>query len=63
MDTRSFYGRKRNATYRMAGGAEGESDEEVAVDSDSEYLPEEQSLAQENDLAEEEDNCPGNDVL
>ena len=45
MDTRSFYGRKRNVTYRLAGGEERESDEEVAFGSDSEYLLEVQSLA------------------
>ena len=46
MDTRSFYGRKRNVTYRLAGGEErGSDEEEVAFDSDSEYLPEVQPLA------------------
>ena len=41
MDTQAFYGRKRkNVTVRMAGGDEGENDEEVVEDSDSEYTPE-----------------------
>ena len=57
MDTRSFYGRKRNVTYRLAG-EQGESDEEIAIDCDSEYLPEVQPLAEEIDSAKE-GNCPG----
>ena len=62
MDTRSFHGRKRNVTYRLACSEVGKSDEEVAIDSGSEYLPEVQPMAEESDSAEE-DNCPGeNDI-
>ena len=53
MDTRSFYGRKRkNVTVRMAGGDEGESDEEVIEDSDSEYTPETELIGNRSVLVE-----------
>ena len=51
MDARSFYGRKRkNVTVRMAGGDEGESDEEVMEDSDSEYTPETELIGNQSAL-------------
>ena len=53
MDTQSFYGKKRKkGTVRMAGGDEGESDEEVIEDSDSEYTPETELIGNRSVLVE-----------